>query len=137
MNADSNAEDTGALIGRQLTDAIIGSYYTVYNELGYGFLENIYERALQIDLRERGLRVVSQLPATARYKGQVIGEYFIDLCVEDQVSLELKAAPKIVAAHEAQLLNYLRATGFQVGLVLNFSEEPEFSRKVLEQKHRC
>ena len=120
-----------ALIHKDLTDSIIGCFYKVYNELGYGFLEKAYENALKIELREAGRQVASQVPIEVKYRGTVVGEYFADLCVEDKVIVELKACESLNPAHEAQLINYLKATGIQVGLLLNFGKKAEFSRKVV------
>ncbi len=104
----------------RITEAIIGCAITVSNTLGVGFLERLYENALVHELKKAGLRVKQQEPITVRYDGITIGEYAADLLVEDQVILELKAAKSIDPAHEAQLLNYLKATGLKVGLLLNF-----------------
>ena len=120
----------GHLLHANLTEAIIQAFYTVYNALGYGFLEKVYENALLLELRRRGLQVEQQAPIKVYYAGQVIGEYFADLLVEGKVIVELKAAEAISPAHEAQLLNYLKATGISVGLLLNFGPRPEFRRKV-------
>jgi len=118
------------LLHADLTEVILKAFYTVYNTLGYGFLEKVYENALLLELRRRGLRVHQQVPIKVYYAGQVVGEYFADLLVEDKVIVELKAAEALSPAHEAQLLNYLKATGISVGLVLNFGPRPEFRRKV-------
>ena len=103
-----------------LTQKIIGAFYTVYNSLGYGFLEKVYENALRLELQKVGLRVVSQYAINVFYDGQVVGEYFADLLIEDQVIVELKATRCLLPEHEAQLLNYLNATHYEVGLLLNF-----------------
>ena len=113
-----------------LTRQIIGAFFRVYNRLGYGFLEKVYERALAIELRERGLRVACQNPVKVFYGGRMVGDYFADLVVEDSVIVELKAAEALHPAHEAQLVNYLRATEIEVGLLLNFGTKPQFSRKL-------
>lgn len=105
---------------RNLTDKIIGAAISVSNELGIGFLEQVYERALEIELEELGLDVSRQQAIPVSYKGKHIGLYYADLLVEDSVVIELKAIDSIARAHEAQLLNYLRATGTRVGLILNF-----------------
>ena len=114
-----------------LSSEIIRSFYKVYNELGYGFLEKVYERALLLDMREQGLHVVNQKRLNVRFRGRVIGEYYADLVVEDKVIVELKAAEFIHPSHEAQLVNYLRATDLEVGLLLNFGPKPTFKRRVL------
>ncbi len=118
------------LLHADLTEVILKAFYTVYNTLGYGFLEKVYENALLLELRRQGLRVHQQVPIKVYYAGQVVGEYFADLLVENRVIVELKAAEALSPAHEAQLLNYLKATGISVGLVLNFGPRPEFRRKV-------
>ncbi len=115
-----------------LTKKIIGIFYDVYNELGYGFSEKVYENAIAIRLRKLGLIVKQQVPITVYFDGQVVGAYVADLWVNDVVLLELKAVRKLTPAHEAQLLNYLKATDIEVGLVLNFGPKAEFIRKVLD-----
>ncbi len=114
----------------ELTDTIIGCYYTVYNHLGYGFLERVYEKALSSELVERGLTVKAQQPITVMYKNLTVGEYFCDLLVDNKVIVELKASKTLLAEHEAQLLNYLKATDIEVGLLLNYGPKPEVRRKV-------
>ena len=122
------------LLHEDLTEKIIGAFYKVYNTLGYGFLEKVYENALKIELSDLGLQTVAQMPVSVYYKGQVVGQYFADLCVEKAVIVELKAAESLSEAHEVQLLNYLKSTGIEVGLVLDFGKKPEFSRKVFEKR---
>ena len=122
-----------------LTRQIIGAFYTVYNTLGYGFLEKVYERALAIELRKKGLSVYCQQAITVYYQGEVVGEYLADMVVNGLVILELKAAEAIHVNHEAQLFNYLKATEIEIGLLLNFVPKPDFSRKVFSnerKKHR-
>lgn len=104
----------------ELTYAINGAIYEVNRELGQGFLEKVYENALLIELRERGLKAESQVPIVVKYKGQAVGEYYADIIVENQVIVELKAVDALDSIHEAQLLNYLKATGFKIGLLVNF-----------------
>jgi GxxExxY protein len=115
-----------------LTSAIIGAFYDVYNELGYGFLEKVYENALVYELAKRGLNVHQQMPIKVYYDDQLVGQYFADLLVSDAVIVELKAAEAIAEEHEAQLLNYLKATEIDVGLILNFGPKPQVMRKVFE-----
>jgi GxxExxY protein len=103
-----------------LTQSIIGSFYVVYNQLGYGFSEKVYENALVIELQRQGLKVVQQQLLNVYYQGQLIGEYYSDIVVNDVVILELKAVRELLQEHEAQLLNYLKATEMEVGLLLNF-----------------
>ena len=115
---------------KDLTEAIICCFYTVYNILGFGFLEKVYENALMEELKDRGLAVKSQQPIDVFYKGKIVGQYFSDLVVEGKVIVELKAAKTITSEHEAQLLNYLKSTGLKVGLLLNFGLSPEIKRRV-------
>jgi GxxExxY protein len=103
-----------------ITYAINGAVFEVNSVLGAGFLEKVYENALLIELQRRGLNVESQVPLKVSYKGEVVGEYYADIVVEGQVILELKAVEQLQKIHEAQLLNYLQATGFKVGLLVNF-----------------
>jgi GxxExxY protein len=116
----------------ELTDAIIGAFYHVYNALGYGFLEKVYENALAHELRKRGLRVFQQAPIKVVYDGVVVGEYFADMLIDDLVMLEIKSAERIAPEHEAQLLHYLKSTRIEVGLLLNFGPKPEFKRKAYD-----
>ncbi|HXG66251.1 MAG TPA: GxxExxY protein [Blastocatellia bacterium] len=118
------------LMQGNLTDQIIKAFYRVYNTLGYGFLEKVYENALAIELESVGLRVRRQQPIKVYYHGQLAGEYFADLLVNEAVIIELKAADGICEPHEAQLLNYLKATEIEVGLLLNFGPKAEFKRKL-------
>ena len=124
------------LLQKEITDKILKAFYTVYNVLGYGFLEKVYENALFIELTKLGLRVVKQQFIKVHYDGQEVGEYFADLLVEDLVIIELKAAEGIVEEHEYQLLNYLKATDKEVGLLLNFGKKPEFKRKVFQNVNK-
>ncbi|MCA0389059.1 MAG: GxxExxY protein [Bacteroidetes bacterium] len=112
-----------------LTEDIIGAFYDVNNSLGHGFLERVYENALALELRSVGMIIEQQKPIKVYYKKQIVGEYFADIIVNDLVILELKVVDKILREHEAQLLNYLRATDIEVGLLLNFGTNAEFRRK--------
>ena len=116
----------------ELTSAIIKAFYDVYNQLGYGFLEKVYENALAHELKKRGFSVAQQFPIEVIYDGIVMGSYFADLLVDDAVIVELKAAESIGEQHEAQLLNYLKAGRIDVGLLLNFGPKPQVKRKVFE-----
>jgi GxxExxY protein len=124
------------MLHEQLTSQIIAAFYAVYNTLGYGFLEKVYENALIYELRKRGLSVKQQVPIQVYDEGQAVGEYFADLLVNDLIILELKVADEIVKAHEAQLVNYLKATNLEVGLVLNFGPKPEFKRKIFSNTRK-
>ena len=114
----------------KLTDKVINCFFKVYNTLGYGFLEKVYERALLIELTKIGLKVESQKPIKVQYDKQVIGDYYADIIVNDIVILELKAAETLCEQHELQLINYLKATDIEVGLLLNFGKKPEVKRKI-------
>jgi len=120
----------------EVTEKIIKAFYKVYNGLGYGFLEKVYENALLLELKECGIRVVPQAPIKVLYNGLIIGEYFADLLIEDKVIAEIKAAKALVEEHEAQLLNYLKATNIEVGLLLNFGPKPEIKRKALNNERK-
>lgn len=121
----------------ELTEKIIGCAYGVYNRMGYGFLESVYEKCLLIELRKAGLRVESQRPIRVHYEGEVVGEFVADILVEDTVIVELKSVRKLAVAHEIQLVNYLVATGKPVGLILNFGERKvEVKRKVRDLSER-
>ena len=115
---------------------IVQSFYDVRNQLGIGFLEKVYENALAMELRERGLFVQQQQPVNVFFKGQQVGEYFADLLVEKTVLVELKVAEVISVRHEAQLLNYLKASEINLGLLLNFGPRPEVKRKIYESARR-
>ena len=116
----------------ELTYSINGAIFEVNRELGAGFLEKVYENALLFELNDRGLKSESQMPIKVKYKGMEVGEYFADIVVENQVIIELKAINALQSIHEAQLLNYLKATGFQIGLLVNFKHpKAEIKRFVL------
>jgi len=117
---------------KTLTQAIIAIFYKVYNKLGYGFLEKVYENALMYEFKKAEIPAVAQSPIKVIYEGEVIGEYFADILVADKVIVEIKAAKNLAADHKAQLLNYLKATDKEVGLLLNFGPKPEISRKVFD-----
>ena len=120
------------MLYEELTSKIIGAYFKVYNTLGYGFLEKVYENALRIELMKLGLKVEQQKNIKIFYDGLDVGEYFADLIVDDIVILELKAAENLCEEHEAQLLNYLKATKIEVGLLLNFGPKAEIIRKAFD-----
>ena len=116
----------------EITYTINGAIFEVNNVLGPGFLEKIYENALLVELRNRGLKAESQFAITVNYKNKVVGEYYADLLVEDQVIVELKTVERIEKIHEAQLLNYLKATGLKIGLLVNFKhQKADIKRMVL------
>ncbi len=117
-------------IHSELTDKIIGCAYDVYNQLGYGFMEKVYENAMMIKLPQKGLAVVQQAPINVYFEDKLVGEYFADIMVNNKVILELKAVSSLSKAHEVQLVNYLKATGVKVGLVINFGEKLKIIRRV-------
>ena len=118
------------MLHEDITKKIISAYYKVYNTLGYGFLEKIYENALAIEIRKLGLKVSQQENIKVYYDSTEVGDYYADLLVENLVIIELKAAKDLSEEHEAQLTNYLRATKIEVGLLFNFGKEPKFKRKI-------
>lgn len=118
------------MLHEELTKAIIGAFYKVHNGLGYGFLEKVYENALKYQLEILNLNVVSQAKIEVFYERHLVGEYYADLLVENCVVLELKTVEKLVPAHTAQLLNYLKATSIEVGLLLNFGPDPQVKRQI-------
>jgi GxxExxY protein len=120
---------------KELTEKVIGAAYRVYNRMGYGFLESVYEKCLLIELRKAGLSFASQSMITVFYDEEIVGEFVADVIVEDTVIVELKSVRQIVRAHEVQLVNYLVATKKPVGLLINFGEEKvEIKRKVKDLK---
>ncbi len=119
-----------------LTEKIISAYYTVFNTLGYGFSEDVYENALAIELTNIGLKVEQQKAIQVYYGEQIVGQYFADLLVNDLVILELKAVKHLLEEHDAHLLNYLKATPHEVGLLLNFEPKPEYRRKVYDNSRK-
>ena len=116
---------------KELTSEIINAAHTVHNELGYGFLEKVYHKSLFIEPSKRGYSVEFEKPIEVRYDNQVVGEFSADLLVEDKVVVEVKAAGKYANVFEAQLLNYLKAMGLEVGLIINFGPSVEVKRMVL------
>lgn len=118
------------LIHEETTNEIISAFYHVYNELGFGFLEKVYQNALYVELMSRGFSVQPQKQIDVFFKGIKVGEYYSDMVVDDIVILELKAKESLAPEHEAQLLNYLKVTEIEVGLLLNFGLNPQFKRKI-------
>lgn len=121
---------------KELTDGILKTFYEVYNELGYGFLEKVYQNSMYIELKNKGYKVEAQNKIKVYYKGTKVGEYYADLIVENLIILELKAVDYIVKDFENQILNYLRSTDCEVGLLLNFGKKPEFRRKIFENNRK-
>jgi len=118
------------LLHQDITDKIIKAFYNVYNELGFGFLEKVYQNALFLELIAMGLVCEKQKQIKVYFKEQIVGEYYADLIINNCVIIELKAAEAIVEEHEYQLINYLKATEIEVGLLLNFGKKPQFKRKL-------
>ena len=118
------------------TELIIKAFYTVYNTLGYGFLEKVYRNALAIELHKLGLKAIPEARIAVYYDGKAVGEYFADLLVADAVIVEVKAVKRLLEEHAAQLLNYLKATPYEVGLLLNFGPKPEVKRKAFDNTRR-
>ncbi len=117
---------------RELTERIINVFYKVYNKLGYGFLEKIYENAMMLELKKEGITSTSQSPIRVLYEGEIIGEYYADILVDNKVIIEIKASRRLAGENEAQLLYYLKATDIEVGLLLNFGIKPEVERKIFD-----
>ncbi|MBE9529689.1 MAG: GxxExxY protein [Proteobacteria bacterium] len=116
-----------------LTEKIIKAAYTVHNVLGFGFLEKVYQNALIIELRKMGLSILSEETITVYYENEIVGEYVADIVVEGKVILELKAVKELTEIHEVQLVNYLKATGIEVGLLINFGHSVQIKRKVFDK----
>jgi GxxExxY protein len=124
------------IVDDQLTGAIIQACFEVSNELGAGFLESVYEKALVVALTQKGLKVAAQVPMKVKFRGVIVGDYFADLIVEDQVLIELKAVSRILQEHKAQVINYLTATGIAIGLLVNFgTPRIEYFRLHPRQQH--
>ena len=118
------------------TEKIIGAFYEVYNELGHGFLESVYAESMTIAMRAAGLKVIQQAPIAVYFRGQLVGDFRADLLANDEVIVELKAGRAIESASEAQLLNYLRATRVEVGLLMNFGPKAEFKRFIFDNERK-
>ena len=127
MNADKSE-----LIDAKLTQRVIGIFYSVHNELGFGFVESVYENAFAVAMREEGLIVEQQRRLQVMFRGVVVGQFIADMVVEQRLLVELKSVSHIVPAHEAQLTHYLKATGLRVGLLLNFGPRAQFKRRVFD-----
>ena len=114
----------------EITKKIIKCFYKIYDELGSGFLESVYEKALMIELKDIGLKADNQKSLDVYYKNQLVGEFKSDIIAEDKIIIEIKSVTKLTAQHEAQLINYLKATGIKVGLLVNFGDKLEFKRRI-------
>jgi GxxExxY protein len=124
-----NLKGENKMLHAELTDKIISSFFKVYNTLGYGYLEKVYENALVIELKRAGFNVLQQQNIKVYYENQVVGNYFADI-IADQIILEIKSAEGLREENKAQLINYLKATDKEVGLLLNFGRTPEFKRVI-------
>ena len=124
------------LLYKELTNRILNCYYTVYNTLGYGFLEKVYENSMLIELQNQTLYAERQKAIKVYYLEKLVGEYYADIIVEDSIIIELKAAEYLVEEHEIQLINYLKATDKEIGLLLNFGKRPEFRRKIFTNDNK-
>ena len=128
--------NTAEMLHADITEKIIQAIFEVQNILGYGFLEKVYENALAVELRQMGWKVEQQKNIRVFYKGEMVGDYFPDLLVDDKVIVELKSGKGLVPEHEAQLLNYLRGSHVEVGLLVNFGMKVTFKRKVLSNEYK-
>ena len=126
----------GALKYADLTQRIIGVFFEVYNELGHGFLESVYQKSFEVAISASGLHVLTKIDVPVWFRGQQVGDFEADMLVERQVLLELKAGRALDSAHEAQLLNYLRATEIEVGLLFGFGVRPEFKRLAYDNRRK-
>jgi GxxExxY protein len=124
------------MIDEEITGRIISCYYKVYNTLGYGFIESLYHNAMIIEIVRNGLAVEIEKPISVYYESHVLGNFEADLVVEGRVIVELKATERLHPANEAQLINYLRATEIEIGLLFNFGKSAEFKRKLFENKYK-
>lgn len=120
----------------ELSSEILKAFFNVYNTLGFGFLEKVYENSMMIELRKFGLQCRQQQHIDVYYDEDKVGDYYADIIVEDKIIIELKAAKTLSSEHEAQLVNYLRATDVEVGLLLNFGKTPQHKRRVLTEEYK-
>jgi GxxExxY protein len=120
----------------ELTDGIIGVFYEVYNELGFGFVESVYRNSLRFALQQKGFSVEQEVPVSVFFRGKCVGDFRADLVVSSTILLELKTAEKIIPAHESQVLNYLRSTALEIGLILNFGPRPQVRRLLLDNSRK-
>jgi GxxExxY protein len=120
----------------ELTESIIGVFFDVYNELGFGFLESVYRKSLQLALREKNLKIEAEVAVPVFFRGINVGDFRADLVVNDSVLLELKTSGLIIIAHEAQVLNYLRATALEIGLILNFGPKAQVRRLLFDNDRK-
>jgi GxxExxY protein len=130
---NSNLE---SMLHKEITEEIIKAYYAVYNELGYGFLEKVYQNAILEELKTKGFEVEAQKKILVHYKEKIVGEYYADIIVNNKVIIELKSCETLLQEHEIQLLNYLKATEIEVGLLLNFGKRVAFKRKIFTNNNK-
>ena len=131
---NNNSNDN--LLHKEITDIIIACFYRVYNDLGYGFLERVYQNALYFALIDEGLQCETEKSIKVYHNGRVVGDYRADLLVENCVLLEIKTSEELSDANEKQLINYLKATDFEVGLLLNFGKKPQLRRKIFTNNNK-
>ncbi len=124
------------LLHKELSQKIIGAFYDVYNTLGYGFLEKVYENAFEFELKSMGISVQSQVPIEVFYKNAKVGQYYADLLIDNCIIVELKSAESLCEEHEYQLLNYLKATNIELGLLFNFGREPQFKSLIYSNSRK-
>ncbi len=124
------------MLHEDITEKIIAAFFEVYNILGYGFLEKVYENSLIIKLKKNGFSVEKQKKIKVSFEGHIVGEYFADLIINSKVIIEIKAVEKLCNEHKFQLINYLKATNMEVGLLLNFGKKPEFKRVIFTNERK-
>lgn len=124
------------ILHKELSESILKVFYEVYNELGYGFLEKVYQNAMYLELKSQGFKVEAQKQIKVHYKDELVGDFFADLLIDDLIILELKACDGLVKAHYVQTLNYLKATNIEIGLLLNFGEKPEIKRLIFTNNRK-
>ncbi len=124
------------ILHKELSESILKVFYEVYNELGYGFLEKVYQNAMCLELKSQGFKVEAQKQIKVYYKNELVGDFFADLLINDVIILELKACDSLVKAHYVQTLNYLKATNIEIGLLLNFGEKPEIKRLIFTNNRK-
>ncbi|HEY2933086.1 MAG TPA: GxxExxY protein [Acidobacteriota bacterium] len=127
---------TEELKHKELTGTIIGAFFDVYNELGHGFLESVYEASMGLVLSSKGLEIMRQAPLPVWFREQLVGDFRADLLVERKIIVEIKAARALDPANEAQILNYLRASEIEIGMLINFGPKPEFKRMIFENSRK-
>ncbi|MDD5149043.1 MAG: GxxExxY protein [Flavobacterium sp.] len=124
------------ILHKELSESILKVFYEVYNELGCGFLENVYQNAMYLELKSKGFKVEAQKQIKVYYKNELVGNFIADLLIDDVIIVELKACDTLVKAHYAQTLNYLKATNVEIGLLLNFGEKPEIKRLIFTNNRK-